>query len=221
MKNILAIETSSDACSVALSYKDKIFSFHELMPQKHTEKLMGLLEKLIRDAGAKFEVLHAIAVGCGPGSFTGIRLSCAVAQGLAYSCNIDAIRVSSLEVMAKHFNKKYKAEDVMTLVNAHMKQLYIGRFRYNQNELSSFSEKAIEIGDFNTSDLNLNTFVVGDGCQIVINKLKRFSSKVYSHYPNALDLLSLAQVKYEKGETLSAESILPVYLTGEEHWNNL
>ena len=75
LPNILAIETSSDACSLALSVGKETASLHELIPQQHTEKLLGFLQKLMDDLKVTYQDLDAIAAGCGPGSFTGTRLA--------------------------------------------------------------------------------------------------------------------------------------------------
>jgi len=193
--NILAIETSSEACSLALCYNKKVVSFHEEMPKQHTEKLLGLLEGMMKKESMDFCELDAIAAGCGPGSFTGIRLACSVVQGLAYSSSIPAIRVSSLEIMAEHINKKHRVKDVVTLVDAHMKQLYLGRFIYDRQGLFFSKEEALEVKDFCTSNFNSDTCFVGNGCELVKSKIDKLKSKVYLHLPNALDLLSLAKKK--------------------------
>ena len=217
MTNILAIETSSDACSLALSSGFKDSSFHEIIPKPHSEKLFLLIEEMMSSRGLTFLELDAIAAGCGPGSFTGVRLACSVAQGLSYSLEIPSIQVSSLEVMAEHFHKKYLAKEVVAIVNAHMNQIYIGHFIYNE-ELSSSTEVAINTEEFTISDFSLDTYFVGNGCELVKTKLEKIKSKIYEHYPNAIDLLTVARKKFNKGVIVSPENLLPVYLSGEEHW---
>ena len=76
MTNILAIETSSDACSIALCKRDEDFLFHDVMPQQHTKKLLPLVDEMLINQDLSYQNLDAIAVGCGPGSFTGVRLAC-------------------------------------------------------------------------------------------------------------------------------------------------
>ena len=217
MANILAIETSSDACSLALSSGYKDSSFHKITPKPHSEKLFGLIEEMMNNRGLTFLELDAIAAGCGPGSFTGVRLACSVAQGLSYSLEIPSIQVSSLEVMAEHFHKKYLAKEIVAIVNAHMNQIYLGHFIYNE-ELSSSTEVALNIEEFTTSDFSSDAYFVGNGCELVKTELEKIKSKVYEHYPNAIDLLTVARKKLKKGETVRPESLLPVYLSGEEHW---
>jgi len=217
MSNILAIETSSDACSIALCKEDKDYLFHKVMPQQHTSKLLELIDEMLVNHGVSYKKLDAIAAGCGPGSFTGVRLACSVAQGLSYSLDISAIQVSSLQVMAEHFHKKYQAQEVVTLVNAHMGRLYLGIFEYKK-ELSSCSEVGIQVEEFDISDFSSKTYFVGDGCELVKMKLDKIKPKIYNHLPHAHDLLTIAKKKLDKGETVNPEKIIPVYLTGEEHW---
>ena len=218
MTKLLAIETSSDACSIVVSVEDRVSSFHEVIPQQHSKKIIGILKKLMLSAGLNFHELDAIAIGCGPGSFTGIRLGCMVAQGLSFSSGIPTIRVSSLEIMSEHFFKNYQAKDVVTLLNAHMKQIYIGRFKYNKKELSSYSQMSKYVEEFDISEFTSDTFFVGGGCELVKDKLKGLNSLIYPHYPNALDLLSIAKKKFLQGETVGPEELLPIYISGEEHW---
>ena len=95
MANILALETSTDICSVSLSRGEEIFNFHQLMPKQHTENLFGIISDLFEESGLSFEKLDGVAVAVvGPGSYTGVRLVCSVAQGIAFSHNIKAVTLS-------------------------------------------------------------------------------------------------------------------------------
>ena len=231
MPNILAIETSSDACSLALSKGKEIVSFHELMPQQHTEKLLGLLQQLMDDLKATYQDLDVIAAGCGPGSFTGTRLACSVAQGLAYSLGISTIPVSSLQVIAQGINREFHSSEVNVLVNAHMGQVYLGNFVFTEEELKSASEKVLKVEEFSDLDLSPTSvfapnssscFVfVGDGCELITKQLEELGATIYTRYPNAQDLLSEAQKKFSEGATVDPKDLVPVYLSGEEHWVKL
>ncbi len=221
MPNILAIETSSDACSLALSKGKEIVSFHELMPQQHTEKLLGLLQQLMDDLKATYQDLDVIAVGCGPGSFTGTRLACSVAQGLAYSLGISTIPVSSLQVIAQGINREFHSSEVNVLVNAHMAQVYLGNFVFTEEELKSASEKVLKVEEFSDLDLSPTSVFVGDGCELITKQLEELGATIYTRYPNAQDLLSEAQKKFSEGATVDPKDLVPVYLSGEEHWVKL
>ena len=221
MPNILAIETSSDACSLALSKGKEIVSFHELMPQQHTEKLLGVLQQLMDDLKATYQDLDVIAAGCGPGSFTGTRLACSVAQGLAYSLGISTIPVSSLQVIAQGINREFHSSEVNVLVNAHMGQVYLGNFVFTEEELKSASEKVLKVEEFSDLDLSPTSVFVGDGCELITKQLEELGATIYTRYPNAQDLLSEAQKKFSEGATVDPKDLVPVYLSGEEHWVKL
>jgi len=221
MPNILAIETSSDACSLALSKGKEIVSFHELMPQQHTEKLLGLLQQLMDDLKATYQDLDVIAAGCGPGSFTGTRLACSVAQGLAYSLGISTIPVSSLQVIAQGINREFHSSEVNVLVNAHMGQVYLGNFVFTEEELKSASEKVLKVEEFSDLDLSPTSVFVGDGCELITKQLEELGATIYTRYPNAQDLLSEAQKRFSEGATVDPKDLVPVYLSGEEHWVKL
>jgi len=218
MSNILAIETSSDACSLAVSDGKRSVACHELIPQQHTEKLLILMQQLMNKINLTYQDLDVVAVGCGPGSFTGTRLACSVTQGLAYSVGIPAISVSSMQVLAQGINREFKCAEVTVLINAHMEQIYVGKFKFTEEHVLSASEKALYLNEFKKVNLSQDSFFVGDGCQLVEEHLKEFDAKVYERYPNAEDLLTEAERRFKEGITLDPKDLEPVYLSGEEHW---
>ena len=218
MPNILAIETSSDACSLAVSDGKRSVACHELIPQQHTEKLLILMQQLMNKINLTYQDLDVVAVGCGPGSFTGTRLACSVTQGLAYSVGIPAISVSSMQVLAQGINREFKCAEVTVLINAHMEQIYVGKFKFTEEHVLSASEKALYLNEFKKVNLSQDSFFAGDGCQLVEEHLKEFDAKVYERYPNAEDLLTEAERRFKEGITLDPKDLEPVYLSGEEHW---
>ena len=218
MANILAIETSSDACSLSLSFNDDDFHFHEILPKQHTERLLIEIKALLELANARLQDLNAIAVGCGPGSFTGIRLACSIAQGLAFSNDLKTIQVSSLEVLARNINTQLGAERIVSIIDARMQQLYVGEFLYSEGVLVTSDTFVIPVEEFKLSAYEENTFFVGDGCDLIENQLKEISNNIFLHLPFALDLLSIAKDKYIKNELLEPAELLPIYLFGEDQW---
>ena len=218
MANILAIETSSDACSLSLSFNDDDFHFHEILPKQHTERLLIEIKALLEQANAQLQDLNAIAVGCGPGSFTGIRLACSIAQGLAFSNDLKAIQVSSLEVLARNLNTQLGADRIVSIVDARMQQLYIGEFLYSKERLVTSDTFVIPIGEFKLPAYAENTFFVGDGCNLIKHQLKKISKNIFFNLPLASDLLSIAKDKYINEELLEPAELLPIYLFGEDQW---
>ena len=218
MPNILAIETSSEACSLAVSNGDRLEVCHEVIPQQHTEKLLPLMQELMNDINLTYQDLDVVATGCGPGSFTGTRLSCSITQGLAYSIGIPVISVSSMQILAQGMNREFQCSEVIVLINAHMEQIYVGEFEFVEDKIISSAEKALNLDQINSIRPTQGSFFVGDGCQLVDKYLRKLDAKVYERYPNAEDLLREAEIRLRVGNTLDPKDLVPVYLTGEEHW---
>ena len=149
MIKILAIETSSDACSVAVSDGHSDYSFHELMPRQHTESLLSVIDDLLNSASLDIKSLDVVAVGCGPGSFTGIRLACSTAQGISISQNIRGIVVPSLHLLASSVNRSESAKKIVSIVDANMDRLYLGEYSYSDERLKSSELTSIPINAFN------------------------------------------------------------------------
>ena len=218
MANLLAIETSSDALSVAILNGIKVYSFHEIKPKQHTEDLLGIIEDLLSAAHIKLSSLDAIGVSCGPGSFTGIRLACSVAQGLAYGLNIPGIKISSLEVLSEGIFKKFKPKQIVVLLDAHREKLFMGIFSYSEEGLISSKIKTIDQVEFDSNYYNSETYFITNASKVLVSKIKEVSMNIYNDYPHSLDLLNLVSKKFEIGDFLSSEELLPNYLVEQENW---
>ena len=96
MTGILAIETATDACSVAVFIDETLHERHQIAPQQHSQLLFGMLRELLPSGDLRAHGIDAIAYGCGPGSFTGLRIAASAVQGLAYANEMPAIAISSL-----------------------------------------------------------------------------------------------------------------------------
>ena len=218
MTRILAIETSSDACSVAISDGEEDYSFHELMPRQHTEELLGVIEDLLKSASLTINNIDAVAVGCGPGSFTGIRLACSTAQGISISQNIKGIVVPSLDILASSINRIESAEKIVSIVDANMERLYLAEYNYSGQLLKNSELTSITRNSFNPKKYNKETFFIGEGCRLVLDSIKEVSSLISFDLPSALELLNIAKEKYSRKDTVTSEQILPLYLTEETNW---
>ena len=126
---LLALDTSSLACSAALMVDEAVTERHDVRPREHTRLLIPMLRALLEDSALTLRELDAIVLGNGPGSFIGMRIGASVAQGLAYGAGIDIVPVSSLAAVAAEVFATREAEEVTVAQDAHMQEVYLGRFR--------------------------------------------------------------------------------------------
>ncbi|OGS91866.1 MAG: tRNA (adenosine(37)-N6)-threonylcarbamoyltransferase complex dimerization subunit type 1 TsaB [Gallionellales bacterium GWA2_60_18] len=121
---ILALETSTEYCSVALWQDGALTQRCELAGQKHSELLMPMIAELLQTTSHKLQALDGIAFGKGPGSFTGVRIACGVTQGLALGANLPVVGVCTLEALAEASGK----DKVITALDARMGELYLAAY---------------------------------------------------------------------------------------------
>src|SRR5712675_2893016 len=120
-----AIETSGDWCSVALWRDGEIASLERRAPNRHSELALPLLEKLLGEAGLTASQLEGVAFGAGPGSFTGLRIACGVAQGLAFGAGLPVVPVGTLAALAQEAG----GPRVMACLDARMGEIYHAVYR--------------------------------------------------------------------------------------------
>ncbi|MDH3620394.1 MAG: tRNA (adenosine(37)-N6)-threonylcarbamoyltransferase complex dimerization subunit type 1 TsaB [Gammaproteobacteria bacterium] len=125
---MLAIDTSSLACSVALRSGSDVIERHEEQAREHTRLLMPMIRAVLTEASLDTEQLDAIVLGNGPGSFIGMRIAASVAQGLAHGAGITIVPVSSLAAVAAQAFDEIAANEVVVAQDAHMNEVYLGAF---------------------------------------------------------------------------------------------
>ncbi len=119
-----AIETSTDWCSAALWMDGDVAGMEERAGNRHGELLLPMLERLAAAAGIAIAALDAVAFGAGPGSFTGLRIACGVAQGLAFARGLPVIGISTLEAMAEEAAGTARRARVVACLDARMHEVY-------------------------------------------------------------------------------------------------
>ena len=138
---ILAIETSTEACSVAVWIDGEVRERHELAPRRHTDLVLPWCDQLLAEAGITKRQLDAIAVGRGPGAFTGVRLAVALVQGMALALDKPVLPVSTLAALALQApaievgTAGGDPSTVLAAIDARMGELYLGLFRHDRQEL--------------------------------------------------------------------------------------
>ena len=133
--NYLAIDASTEACSVAVQYNGKVYSEYELCPQSHSLRLLPMVDAILKQAGCKLKDLDGLIYGQGPGSFTGVRIGIGVAQGLAFSAELPVVGVSTMQAMAQQAYQLNQSTSVLVAIDARMSEVYNGYYQLDEHNI--------------------------------------------------------------------------------------
>ena len=232
MKNItlLALDTSTEACSVALLHKGEKTYLDELAQRTHTKRILPMIDELLVNSGINLKQVDVLAFGRGPGSFTGVRVGAGIAQGLALGADLPVIAVSNLTAMAQAAFELYQAENVAAAIDARMNEVYFSQVKREKvrSELGEFlqwnpvieeqvcqPEKVLE----QLSDLTAYRVGTGWGAYPQFKENGLEGSDII--LPSAQYMLGLALTDYAQNKVISALEIEPVYLRNEVTWKKL
>lgn len=216
--NLLAIESSSEQLSVALLCDGQLSAREAAEPRRHGALILPLIDSLLAEAALSKRQLDAIAFGRGPGAFTGVRLACAVAQGLGFGLDRPVLGVSTLTALATAGLQHEAVAPVLALLDARMGELYAARFELRDGHLRLLGEE--ELLSPATLELPGDDVwsVLGSGWWAHRTALyARFGLRLseLAHappLPHARDIALLALQQYRAGVRTSAFDALPVYL---------
>jgi tRNA threonylcarbamoyladenosine biosynthesis protein TsaB len=130
MSIILAIETSTELASAALLHGDALIVRESMGVQMHAASILPMVQQLLAQAGIALSQCDAIALGIGPGSFTGVRTACGVVQGLAFGSDLPVVPVVTLEAMAQACLETVGSEEVLAILDARMGEVYWAQYRH-------------------------------------------------------------------------------------------
>lgn len=224
---ILAIDTATENCSVALLVGDTIYSRSEVAPRDHTKKVLPMVEEILAEANLELNQLDALAYGQGPGSFTGVRIGIGIAQGLAFGADLPMIGVSTLKAMAQACYRLHGATQVATAIDARMSEVYWAQYqRTNDGDWQVCGVETViapeALADYVSVD-GATWYTAGTGWQAYPTleqlPLERFESGV--PLPEAQDMVVLAARDWQQGRTTEAEHASPVYLRDTVAWKKL
>jgi len=217
---ILALDTSTDACSVALLLDGKISEKFEIAPRQHAAIILTMTDELLSECDAKLSDMDAVAFGCGPGSFTGLRIATSAAQGFAFAHDLPLIPVSTLRAIAQGAHRKYKATNVLAALDARMKEVYWGSYSLKENIMHANKDDMVCKPEVIILDNSLEYVGVGNGWESYLEVLKKSCGdcvkEIYEkEHPHAQDIAIIAEYEFQLGNTVSAEEALPVYLRND------
>ena len=218
--NLLALDTSSNACSVALQFCGDVSAQHVVRVREHTKILIPMIASLLRDGGVSLRELDAVVLGNGPGSFIGMRIAASVAQGLAFGSGLKIVPVSSMAAIAAEVMERYSAAEVIVAQDARMNEAYLGIYRNDgagiptavTDEVLQPIEKIDGLAAANAAEL----FAAGQAWKkypalLELNRAA-ISEIVDVQQPKAKYLLGLATRAWQAGEAIEPENLAPAYI---------
>lgn len=217
---LLAVDTSSLACSVALLVDETVSERHAEEAREHTRLLVPMIRELLHDAGLRSEDLDAIVLGNGPGSFIGMRIAASVAQGLAYGSSTPIAPVSSLAAVAAEVFDSTEAAEVIVAQDAHMNEVYLGAYERDADGLPApifaetlHTQTPIETLDEAGADARV---AAGFGWQrypaLLAANEDRIGNTSNVLHPRARYLLPLGRAVVDGGGAIAPEDLSPAYL---------
>jgi len=221
---ILAIDTATEACSVALLTDGQCQEIFEIIPRQHTERVLPMVDEILRNADIALPQLDAIAFDCGPGSFTGVRVGTSVTQGLAFSADLPVIPVSSLAALAQLAFRTNNQQQVLSTIDARMNELYWGCYQSENGIMKLIKqEKVSPVPDI---VLQGDWHCIGSGWDsyhVELNQSEQvcINSFTAGCFPHAQDVALLAENLYKQGKMVSAENAIPSYIRDEVTWKKL
>lgn len=222
----LAVETASEACSVALALDGTVHSRQQVSAQGHGDVLLGWIGELLAEGGIKATGLDGVVFGRGPGSFTSLRIGIGVVQGLAWGADLPVLPVSSLAALAQSALGQQRkqgrtAEDssqrVLAALDARMGEVFMGFFQRGGDGLVHpvMDEQVVAPAEAPLVP-DGNWLAAGIGFARYPQLNDRYADQISHHqtdcWPSAEALLALARPRIEAGETLPAAMAQPVYL---------
>jgi tRNA threonylcarbamoyladenosine biosynthesis protein TsaB len=211
--NILALETSTEYCSVALWQDGAIVDRCERVGQKHSELLMEMLDALLKDAGLRIKDIEGIAFGAGPGSFTGVRIACGVAQGLALGAALPVVGVCTLQALAQASGY----DKVIAALDARMAEVYHAAYAKRAGVWVTVSEPSLCLPQDAPLFAGDGWFGVGSGFSAHGAALgERYAGQLAGSdvlaVPQARAIVQIATAMFAAGQGMDAAQAMPLYL---------
>lgn len=214
---ILAIEMATEACSAALLIDGSLVQRYQVAPREHGNLILQMVDELLKEAGVSLQQLDALAFGQGPGSFTGVRMATGVIQGLAFAADVPVVGVSTLMALAQQVENTGDVQTIYAAMDARMGEVYWCEYQSKDGVVKPTGDECVILPHQVSAIGRVNTVAIGHGWRTYSHELEKSLGAVPKllipdALPRAKEVALLAVNKVEKGETVSAENALPVYL---------
>lgn len=217
MSRILAIETATKVCSVALIDESVVLGETSLLiPRVHVERLVIMINNLLDDLRWRHSDLDAVAVSNGPGSFTGLRIGLSVAKGIAFALDKKVVAVPTLDAIAYSLRDFNEGNVIVPLLHARAEEFYYTSFQSSGLSLTALGDYRVARVENIVEEFDHHTIFVGEGVQgfskYEVVKRKFDANSLKNLPASARQVALLASEKFEKGDFADLESSVPLYV---------
>lgn len=212
MSTILSIETSADLASAALLHNGAVTARESAGVANHSQTILPMVQALLSDAGISLSDCNALAFGSGPGSFTGVRTACGIAQGLAFGAELPVLPVVTLLALAQSCHEQSGANDVLAIIDARMGEVYWAQYRFSgewQTIVAPTLSTAADVASVG------EVLVCGNGLKAYEQDFvtRSFFTDQWAHLvPHATQVATLGALAFAQGRGVTAAEAEPLYL---------
>ena len=216
---LLAIDTNTEACSVALMIENEILTRFEVVPRQHNQKILPLIDEILSEASICRENIDAIAMAKGPGAFTGVRITAGVVQGMAFGLDKPVIPVSTLAVLSQGAFRMYGESYILPAIDARMDEVYWAGYQVGNQEPKLLIPESVNC----PSDCTTPEKILADVDWVGVGTGWKFKDQipmnVKAFYPENLpaaeDLVVVAKRLWDQGKAVSVDGAMPSYLRNQ------
>lgn len=212
---ILALESATESCSVALLAGEAVLARSQMAPREHAALLLPMVQEVLAEAGLTLAGLDAIAFGRGPGSFTGVRIATGVTQGLAFATDLPVLPISTLAALAQGALRELGSQQVAAAIDARMGEVYWGLYRAQDGVMVPEGEEGVFAPELVPMPAAAGYTGYGSGWATygaVLAERCGITEYQGERFPQAEDLLPLAVAAWQAGLAVGAAEAQPVYL---------
>lgn len=214
---LLAVETSTEACSAALYVDGDIREKFALAPREHTRLILPMIDELMADAQLRPQQLDAMALSRGPGSFTGVRIAAGVVQGIAFGADLPVVPVSTLAAIAQDFFNQYAINVSFTAMDARMGEIFWGVYQKDRDGMARLLGEEAVTPASEVIFPEIAGAGVGSGWAVYYAELSRRLDALLltteaQKLPRAAAIAQLGADGYGRNRAVAVEQAMPVYL---------
>lgn len=222
MPRILALDTSTEACSCALALDGEVHEDFAVIPRQHAQSILPMIRSLLRAHALQFDDLDAIAWGRGPGSFTGLRIAAGVTQGIAFASGLPVVPVSTLAALAWQQHELHGDASILACIDARIDEVYWAAYQWRDGEPVLLGDEQLTAPEALPADFLHQVFPLGT-MAVAGNGLfykERFPAPIQSMIrneapemlPRAGAVARLAVRAFLRGSMVEADAAQPLYL---------